>query len=442
MAQTGLLDNKTILRFSHALSGGGGVEVHIDNLNRMLLSRNAVKILYLYLPEEDGVEITEESAGRGTLVKIPLRVDRSSSVPFREGLNRYQHNLFISFFRKTYSRFKYLNQYVLYKAGKQMFMPYFREVSGFKEVLAGLFKEHKVDLIVNHFPGGRDSLQLMAAAAEVNIPVLIINHFDNAWFNYFPIRQQVDRTRYVSGVTGINIPGYLRRRFINISNGVDTDYFDPWKVSFRTVSQYPVLLLPARIWPMKGHLDLLQTAHMLRSKGITCFLVFAGRCDSDSFREELYTWIKKKGMKDQVMFTGLVNHDSLRQYYRSSTLVVLPTYQEGFGRVVVEAQSMGVPPVAYDVGGLKQSLIKGKTGILVKKGDRRALCEAIEGLLKDEKRRKEMGREGRNFVERVYSLRSLVERHERVYEMIIRGEPAVKLNGMIDEEMRGHFGAT
>ena len=82
MAQTGLLDNKTILRFSHALSGGGGVEVHIDNLNRMLLSRNAVKILYLYLPEEDGVEITEESAGRG-LWLVPLRVDRSSSVPFR-----------------------------------------------------------------------------------------------------------------------------------------------------------------------------------------------------------------------------------------------------------------------------------------------------------------------------------------------------------------------
>ena len=43
-------------------------------------------------------------------------------------------------------------------------------------------------------------------------------------------------------------------------------------------------------------------------------------------------------------------------------------------------------------------------------------------------------------MERVYSLRSLVERHERVYE-IIRGEQAVKLNGMIDEEMRG-FGAT
>ena len=69
------------------------------------------------------------------------------------------------------------------------------------------------------------------------------------------------------------------------------------------------------------------------------------------------------------------------------------------------------------------------------------MCEAIEGLLKDEKRRKEMGRR-EEFCERVYSLRSLVERHERVYEMIIRGEPAVKLNGMIDEEMRGHFGAT
>ena len=103
---------------------------------------------------------------------------------------------------------------------------------------------------------------------------------------------------------------------------------------------------------------------------------------------------------------------------------------------------MGVPPVAYDVGGLKQSLIQGKTGILVKKGDRRALCDAIEGLLKDEKRRKEMGREGRKFVERVYSLRSLVERHEKVYEMIIRGEPAVKLSGMIDEEMRGNLGTT
>ncbi|NLG16613.1 MAG: glycosyltransferase family 4 protein [Fibrobacter sp.] len=436
ISSAGTLDNKTILRFSHALSGGAGVEAHIDNLNRILLSRNAVKILYLYLPEETTAVVTEISLGKGTLVKIPLLVDRSFTEiknPLKEKLYRHRSSLLVSVLRRSASIIKYVIQYVKYKTGKPLFMQGFREAFEFDIFIRRILKDYSVDLVINHFPGGRDSSQLMHAATENRIPILVINHFDNIWYNYIPIRQQLTKTRYAAGVTATNVPRYLRRRFIYISNGIDTDFFDPCKVLPRAISKYPVLLLPARITPDKGHMDLLYVALRLKLKNLPCFLVFAGRLDSTDFEKELYSFIRSNNLRENVLFTGVLDPEGLRQHYKSSTLVVLPTYHEGFGRVVVEAQSMGVPPVAYDTGGLKQSIITEKTGILVKRGDKRRLSDRIEELLLDKQKRIRMGQAGRDYVVNNFSLTTLACRHEKAYDMIIRGEPAVKVSRLISQ---------
>jgi len=81
-------------------------------------------------------------------------------------------------------------------------------------------------------------------------------------------------------------------------------------------------------------------------------------------------------------FSGFSNSER-RDLIRRAWVLVNPSVREGFGLNVVEANALGVPCVAYDVAGLKDSLVDGKTGLLVKSGDIDALAEGIIGVLAD-----------------------------------------------------------
>ena len=105
----------------------------------------------------------------------------------------------------------------------------------------------------------------------------------------------------------------------------------------------------------------------------------------------------------------------LREWYAKSSLVVLPSHSEGLGRVLLEAQSMGKPVIAYEAGGTGEAMLPDVTGYLVKLGDIDTLAERIESLLSSEPIRARMGQLGREFVSRTFSVAELIGRHESFY---------------------------
>ena len=129
----------------------------------------------------------------------------------------------------------------------------------------------------------------------------------------------------------------------------------------------------------------------------------------------MLNFINKHELINCVSFAGQLNLEDLRDLYYYCDVVVLPSYDEGLGRVLLEAQAMGKPVIAYDVGGINAALINGKTGYMVKKGNAEELFLKIKDLLINERIRLEMGREGRKFIEKFYSLSKLTERHEEFY---------------------------
>ena len=84
---------------------------------------------------------------------------------------------------------------------------------------------------------------------------------------------------------------------------------------------------------------------------------------------------------DGVKFFGSVSNEERRRLIRRAWVLVNPSVREGFGLNVVEANALGVSCVAYDVAGLRDSIIDGETGLLVKSGDVEALAEAIIQVL-------------------------------------------------------------
>jgi colanic acid/amylovoran biosynthesis glycosyltransferase len=162
-----------------------------------------------------------------------------------------------------------------------------------------------------------------------------------------------------------------------------------------------------------------KVLHILKKRQINAQLIFLGRIDSIQFKEQCNNFAKEHHLQDFVEFKGLIDQSTLRQWYFIADIVVLPSYQEGCGRVLLESQAMEVPPIAYKTGGTPESIIDKETGILVDQGNIRKLAEKIESLLKAPAQRHKMGSKGRQFVEKNFSLSALAQRHESTYYELI-----------------------
>ena len=106
------------------------------------------------------------------------------------------------------------------------------------------------------------------------------------------------------------------------------------------------------------------------------------------------------GIEKSVEFLGYVSHADKISHLNRLWVAVNPSPKEGWGLTVIEANACGVPVVAADSPGLRDSVVDGDTGRLYPYGDIDALAERLVALLKNEKHRKEMSRKARQWAER------------------------------------------
>jgi glycosyltransferase involved in cell wall biosynthesis len=272
-----------------------------------------------------------------------------------------------------------------------------------------------------HFFGGADADEVISEARRCGVPVALINHYSNDRFLHLANRKHVMLADSVAGVNGLEVPAYLKGRLINVSDGIDTEFFRA--VNARPLARHPsspIILLPARVVREKGQMDLVHAAASLRKAGMDCRVAFAGRVDASDFVTELRRKIAEANMTESVQFLENLNVEQLRDWYAASAVVAFPTYHhEGLGRVSVEAQAMGVPVVAYATGGVPEGIVSGKTGYLVPTGDIAELTRRLGELLSSATLRESMGRRGRAEVEKRFSLLALAQRHESFYAQTI-----------------------
>jgi glycosyltransferase involved in cell wall biosynthesis len=86
-----------------------------------------------------------------------------------------------------------------------------------------------------------------------------------------------------------------------------------------------------------------------------------------------------------IKFFGNLSNEERRNLLKKTWVLVNPSVREGFGLNIIEANALGVPCIAYDVNGLRDSIRNGETGFLVTSGDIQALAERLTELLEDEK---------------------------------------------------------
>ena len=99
-----------------------------------------------------------------------------------------------------------------------------------------------------------------------------------------------------------------------------------------------------------------------------------------------------------VTFTGELHGEELAEAFASADLFVFPSTTDTFGRVILEAMASGIPCIVSDVGGPKENIVHGVTGLVVSGDNEAALCQAIITLGFNMDREK-MGKEAREFTE-------------------------------------------
>jgi glycosyltransferase involved in cell wall biosynthesis len=156
----------------------------------------------------------------------------------------------------------------------------------------------------------------------------------------------------------------------------------------------PEVLYAGRLSPEKGVLDLLAAANGLP-------LVVAG---DGPLRDEVPGAL------------GFVPHDELERLYERAAVVACPSRREGFGVVCAEAMAHGRPVVASAVGGLRDLVADGETGLLVPPRDPPALRAALERLLGDAALRARLGEAARERIRERFAWAAVLDATVALYE--------------------------
>lgn len=126
---------------------------------------------------------------------------------------------------------------------------------------------------------------------------------------------------------------------------------------------------------------------------------------------------------------GLIVHGPLafarlRELYRLSNVFCLPSIEEGFAQVLLQAMASGLPVVTTDVAGGAELVTIGENGLIVPVGNPDALAAALSDLVADTGRTWEMGRNARHRIETDFRWSHYVDRAVAAYEKLVSGEAA------------------
>jgi phosphatidylinositol alpha-1,6-mannosyltransferase len=157
----------------------------------------------------------------------------------------------------------------------------------------------------------------------------------------------------------------------------------------------PVILCVARMYPRKRIADLIEASVLLRSEVPEARVRIVGKGPEWEAVTALHA---RLGVGETVALLGNVSREQLADEYVNATIFCLPSVQEGFGIVFLEAMAAGLPVVACRAAAVPEVVEDGATGVLVPPRDPAALAAALIELLASQERRRVLGEAGRRRV--------------------------------------------
>jgi len=271
-----------------------------------------------------------------------------------------------------------------------------------------------------------------------NIPFMLTLHgFPQPWLN----RRIIDKIKYsiekkIMHFVGsrasaiVVVSDYEKEMLMSnfglksevIHHGIDLSLIKPFKkkwakkeIGFKETDF--VVLFVGKLIPYKDPLTLIKSIKHASNKREDLRLIVVG---TGELNEEIRNKTKRLEIEDRVKSFGFIKKENLRMCYSAADLFVLPSVNEPFGIVLLEAMAFGLPIIASDSGACPEVI--GKAGIFFKQGDYKDLGEKILKVMTDLRLRRQLAELGLKRVKQAFSIEDHIRKHINLYKRILKSD--------------------
>ncbi|HBF33393.1 TPA: hypothetical protein DDW35_02395 [Candidatus Sumerlaeota bacterium] len=289
--------------------------------------------------------------------------------------------------------------------------------------LAGLMKQHKIDIVHAHMY--RSNTPATVAAKLAGVPVVIAHvHNVNTW----ETRRQLMMDRFLSRwrQVMVGVSDRVRQDIVNqlhlpsdktrtLYNGVDIERFQdnslraPMRKTLGIADNELVIINHGRLVSQKNPQVFIRVAEEIAKTRQNVRILIAG---DGGLREELEKIAAQKSVADKIQFLG--KRDDIPELLQAADLYMMASFKEGFSNALIEAMAAGLPVVATDVGGNAEAVEQGKSGVIVPPHDDDAFVAAVARLVDNADERARLSEGARTRAQR-FSLNNMVAEVQALY---------------------------
>jgi glycosyltransferase involved in cell wall biosynthesis len=176
-----------------------------------------------------------------------------------------------------------------------------------------------------------------------------------------------------------------------------------------------VLVTIARLFHLKGHEYIIESAKELAGRFDNCIWLFVG---DGILKEQLQKQIADYDLSDKFRFTGLLPVEQMPLVIQSSDILVHCSLREGLARVLPQALLCGKPAISFDIDGASE-VVNPDTGRLIEPQNVEQLTDACAELLANTNLRTRLGKNGRESVKEKFSPEVMVDKIEELYRRLL-----------------------
>ncbi len=297
--------------------------------------------------------------------------------------------------------------------------------------LIGLIRQYRVSLVHTQTAVVLDGA---LAAAFANVPHVwhILEFIESGKFWRFLLGAKIARSlinrfshRMIACSEAVSKPflntTHDTEKIMVVYNAVDLDLYNHRDCDVSALRQKLGIPAAAKVvgmissaTPIKRHEDFLKAAVIVRqSVPDSFFLIVGDDWDASEYGRAIKKLSQELGLTEQIVWLGFC--DTIHEVLIAIDLLVNPSEEESFGRVITEAMAAQKPVVATIVGGIPEIVIDRVTGFLVPPRSPADLAQSIIRILRDPQLAEAMGQAGRQRVEKFFSANQYVENIEKVY---------------------------
>jgi glycosyltransferase involved in cell wall biosynthesis len=214
-----------------------------------------------------------------------------------------------------------------------------------------------------------------------------------------------------------------REKFVTIYSGMEVTSFLEDRQSREVMRprlgyrpEHIVIGKIARLFPLKGHDDLLTAAQQVIEKVPQVRFLLVG---DGILRPQLEQKIHQFGLQEHVKFAGLVPPAEIPSYLSAMDILVHTSLREGLARALPQALLTGIPIVSYDIDGAREVCRTGETGVLVPARDITQLTNALVELASDVSLRHRLGTTGQTWCRERFDHAIMTASIRQVYENLL-----------------------